>query len=409
MRTSPTGALRRAHIGAVLTFALVGMVNGVLAARIPGLAAKLGLSTGDFGLVVLCWGLAALATSQSMRWLVTALGNRLLLRIGTPLVALAVGLIALSPSYPLLLTAATGFGAASGIAEAMMNAQGSLVERLAGRPLMNGMHAGWSAGAVSGGLLAAGLAAAGVSYTVTVLAVAASALPIACALGWTYLDAPAEEEHSSGRQGLPRIVYAIGALAFCALLIEGLAADWSGLLLTRCLQASPALAAVAYPVFEIATFSGRLCADRMQTRYGARSLLTGAGLATALGVLLVVVAPAAPVAIAGFGLTGLTVCVVVPLTMSVAGAVAPGQSDAAIAQVSAMGYTGLLAGPVVIGFVAEAGTLRSGIAVGIAVALVIAIGSRRLPEHPQPAAAQNSGGAEANEPARSSAADSYRG
>ncbi|MFE2147858.1 MFS transporter [Streptomyces sp. NPDC059456] len=380
MQSSPASTLRRAHRGVVATFALVGVVNGILAARLPGLAVKLGLDTGDVGLVILSWGIAATATMQCMRWIVAALGNRLLLRIGTPLVTVAVGLIALSSSFPLLLAAAAGFGVASGIAEAMMNAQGSLVERRAERPLMNGFHAGWSAGAVAGGLLAVALAALDVPYTASVLGVAVIALPLALAVGWTYLDEPAEEEEATDRHKLPGIVYLIGAVAFLALLLEGLVADWSGLLLARELHTTEAVAAIAYPVYELATFSGRLFGDRLRLRCGSRSILAAAGATTALGVLLVVTAPSAVWAIAGFALTGLAVCIVVPLCMSLAGSAAPGHSDAAIAQVSAIGYAGLLVGPVLIGFVAEATTLRTGIATAIAVALLITAASRRMPQ-----------------------------
>ncbi|WP_175408880.1 MFS transporter, partial [Streptomyces sp. TRM64462] len=264
-----------------------------------------------------------------------------------------------------------------------MNAQGSMVERHAGRPLMNGFHAGWSAGAVAGGLLAVLLAALDVPYTASVLGVAAAAFPLAVAVGFTYLDGPAEEEgESEQRRGLPGVVYLVGAIAFLALLMEGLVADWSGLLLARELHASEAVAALAYPVYELATFGGRLFGDRLRLRFGFRPLLTAAGAATAAGVVLVVTAPSPYWAIAGFGLTGLTVCTVVPLCMSLAGSLAPGRADAAIAQVSAIGYTGLLVGPVVIGFVAEATSLRTGIASAVAVALLITVASRRLPAQP---------------------------
>ncbi|WP_328966721.1 MFS transporter [Streptomyces sp. NBC_00239] len=398
MHSDPAITLRRAHRGVIATFALVGVVNGILAARLPGLAAKLGLDTGDVGLVILSWGVAATVTMQCMRWLVAALGNRLLLRVGTPLVTVSVGLIGLSPSFPVLLTAAAGFGVTSGIAEAMMNAQGSLVERRAGRPLMNGFHAGWSAGAVAGGLLAVLLAALDVPYTASVLGVAAVAFPLALAVGWTYLDEPAEEEEADERRKLPGIVYLIGAVAFMALLLEGLVADWSGLLLTRELHTTEAVAALAYPLYEVATFTGRLFGDRLRLRFGSRSLLAAAGAATAAGVLLVVVAPSAGWAIAGFGLTGLAVCIVVPLCMSLAGALVPGRSDAAIAQVSAIGYAGLLVGPVLIGFVAEATSLRTGIATAIGVALFITLGASRMPRG-LPAAGSGSEAERAGAPA----------
>ncbi|MDH6577393.1 MFS transporter [Kitasatospora sp. MAP5-34] len=379
MPISPPDALRRAHVGTVLTFALIGVVNGILASRLPGLAAKLSLGTGQVGLVILSWGTAALATSQVMRWLVTALGSRTLLRLGAPLATVAACLIGLSPSFPLLLCAAGLFGVTSGISEAMVNAQGSLVERLSGRSVMNGLHAGWSAGAVTGGVLAAVLAACQVAYTPSVVGVAGACLPVVLLAGRTYLPGESEQEESGDRRGLPRVIYLIGVIAFAGLLLEGMVGDWSGLLLSRDLHAAPAMAAAAYPVFELATFTGRLFGDRLSDRFGCRGPLTAAGLASALGILAVVLAPSAMAAVAAFGLTGLAVCVIVPMSMSMAGGLAPGRADAAIAQVSAMGYAGLLLGPVFVGFVAQATSLRSSLACTAVAALLVTAGSRGLP------------------------------
>jgi MFS family permease len=377
--SSPPRALRRAHVGTVLTFALIGVLNGILASRLPGLAAKLSLGTGQVGLVILSWGTAALATSQVMRWLVAALGSRTLLRLGAPLATVAVCLIGLSPSFPLLLCAAGLFGVTSGVSEAMVNAQGSQVERLSGRSVMNGLHAGWSAGAVTGGVLAAVLAACQVAYTPSVVGVAGTCLPLMLLAGRTYLPDESEQEESGDRRGLPRVIYLIGVIAFAGLLLEGMVGDWSGLLLSKDFHAAPAMAAAAYPVYELATFTGRLFGDRLSDRFGCRGPVAAAGVATALGILAVVLAPSAMAAVAAFGLTGLAVCVIVPMSMSMAGGLAPGRSDAAIAQVSAMGYAGLLLGPVFVGFVAQATSLRTSLACTVVAALLVAAGSRGLP------------------------------
>src|SRR3569833_2580293 len=71
--------------------------------------------------------------------------------------------------------------------------------------------------------------------------------------------------------------------------------------------------------------TGRRAGDRLRGRRGSRRLLTYAGLATAAAVTIVVLAPAANVALLGFFLTGLAICTVIPTTISVAGTVAPGR------------------------------------------------------------------------------------
>ena len=124
---------------------------------------------------------------------------------------------------------------------------------------------------------------------------------------------------------------------------------------------------------------GRLVGDRLRSRIGTHRIYTYSGLGTAVAVSMVVIAPATPYALAGFVLAGLAICTVIPTTISVAGTVVRGRSDAAVTQVGAMGYGGLVLGPVVIGFLADISSLRVGLGVAIVLGLAIAAGARYVP------------------------------
>ncbi|REE98947.1 MFS transporter [Thermomonospora umbrina] len=376
--------LFRARLGTFLTFALGGLLCGVWVARMPALTDKYGIGPGAAGMVLLVWGVAALIAMQGLRGVIARAGSRAVLRIAVPLSAATAALVALAPSYSLLLVAIALFGMAFGVMDVAMNAQASVVERAHRRPLMSGMHAGWCVGAMSGGLIGAATAFAGLSFTPSVFAVAIVTLPAAFALGRTYLaDAPVREGRAgsagAGRGRLPAAVYLIGALTFIAFMAEGAVADWSGLLLHEEMHTAEWVAALGYPLFEAAMLVGRLVGDRLRTRVGTRRLLVGAGLGTAVGASVVLSASAVPVALAGFFLTGLMVCTIVPTMISLAGTAAPGRSAASVAQVGAMGYGGLLLGPVIIGFVAEATSLRLGMGLIVVLALLIATGARLMP------------------------------
>jgi MFS family permease len=374
--------LFRARMGAFLTFALAGLLTGVWVARMPALAGKFGTSEGEIGIVVLVWGLGAIAAMQALRGLMARAGSRAVLRAALPLTALSYMAVALAPTYGVLLAAVALFGMTFGITDVAMNAQGSVVEQAYRRPIMSGMHAGWCVGAMSGGLFGVATAAAGLGFTETVLAAALLSLPAGLALGRTYLPDPvAPAAAGTGRKArrMPPAVYLIGVLGFIAFMTEGSIADWSGLLLHDELGATEAVAAVGYPVFELAMLLGRLVGDRVRMRVGTRRLLTGAGLGTAAGMTVVVLAPTPAVAIAGFFVTGLVVCTVVPTTISLAGTAAPDRPAAAVAQVGAMGYGGLLLGPVVVGFLSDATSLRIGVGTVVVLALLIAAGARFVP------------------------------
>ncbi len=374
--------LVRARIGSFLTFALAGLLTGVWVARMPALAAKFGTTEGEIGSVVLVWGLGAIAAMQALRGVMARAGSRTVLRAALPLTALSYVAVALAPTDGVLLAAVALFGMTFGITDIAMNAQGSVVERAYRRSIMSGMHAGWCVGAMSGGVFGVATAAAGLGFTTTVLTAALVALPASLALGRTYLpDPPAPAGAGTGRRArrLPPAVYLIGVLGFIAFMTEGSIADWSGLLLHEELGATEAVAAVGYPVFELAMLLGRLVGDRVRMRVGTRRLLTGAGLGTAVGMTVVVLAPTPAVAIAGFFVTGLVVCTVVPTTISLAGTAAPDRPAAAVAQVGAMGYGGLLLGPVVVGFLSDATSLRVGVGTVVVLALLIAAGARFVP------------------------------
>jgi hypothetical protein len=371
--------LVRARLGTVLTFALAGMLCGVWVSRTPALADKFGMGEGDVGLAILVWGIGAITAMQGLRGVTARLGGAAVLRVAAPLTAISLALVGLAPTRPLLYVAVALFGMTFGLTDIGMNAQGSAVERSYGRPVMNGMHAGWCAGGISGGLIGSFSASAGLSFAETLVGGAIIALPLTVVLGRTYIRDTASASTGRGSARLPLAVYLVGALAFVAFMMEGTIADWSGLFLNRELGAAQSAAALAYPLFEAAMLGGRLVGDRARARLGTRRMLTYAGLGTAAAVSVVVLAPATPFALVGFGLAGLAVCTVVPTTISVAGAVVPGRSDAAVGQVGAMGYGGLVLGPVVIGFLADAASLRVGLGLAVVLALLIAASARFVP------------------------------
>ncbi|MFF4624470.1 MFS transporter [Nonomuraea jabiensis] len=376
-----TRSLRSARYGAVLTFVLGGLMVGTMTVRIPALTDKLGLSESTVGAVLLVWGLGALVTMQSMRRIMARAGSRAVLRIGGPLTALGLVAVAFAPNLPLLMVAVAFFGMAFGTVDVAMNAQGSTVEQAYGRPLMNGMHAGWCVGAISAGALGSLAIAVELPFTANVALIGLVSLPVMVMIGRTYLpEPPAAETTSAARRRMPPIVYLLGAIMFFAFMVEGTVADWNGLYMRNELGAPEALAALGYPVFEMGMLIARLTGDRLRTRFGVRGMLTVSGVATAGFFAVVLMAPAALVAVSAMFFVGLGVATISPLTLSLAGT-ATDSPGPAIAQAGAMGYAGLLLGPVVIGFISDATTLRTALGIGVVLGVLIAAASRFLPRN----------------------------
>ncbi|MBR7832722.1 MFS transporter [Actinospica durhamensis] len=405
---SPERRLSRASFGARATFALAGALCAVWTVRMPALQSKLGLSDAQLGLEVLGWGVGALITMLLAGRILGRHGSRRVLRAALPATAVSLALVGLAPNYALLIAAGLVFGLCFGLVDVAMNTQASTVERRYGRPLMGRMHAGWSLGAVAGGLLGAVTAWIGLGFTAALCVVAVLLLPAVLAVGPTYLgadpstgpsaDPPTDSHgasdaadpagsarHQAARRAapkprLPMLVFLFGALVFCSYLAEGAVADWSGVYLHDTLGATEVVAALGYPMFEACMFVGRMRADRLTLRFGARRLIITAGLASAAAFALVAAAPVPMVGLVGFAAVGLAVCTVTPLVMSLAGAAGGAQTERAIAAASTMGYSGLLLGPVAIGFVSTASSMHLGYALTAGVVcLAIALGGRFVP------------------------------
>jgi MFS family permease len=128
---------------------------------------------------------------------------------------------------------------------------------------------------------------------------------------------------------------------------------------------------------------GRAVGDRLTIRLGPTLLVRVSGAVAALGLALALAVARPWAAIVGFGAVGAGLSIVFPAVLTAAGRLPGSAAGAAIAAVSMFGYSGFLVGPPVIGLVAEALTLRVGLAIVVATSAVIALlasGLRRAPE-----------------------------
>nr|MBA3489122.1 MFS transporter [Longispora sp. (in: high G+C Gram-positive bacteria)] len=144
------------------------------------------------------------------------------------------------------------------------------------------------------------------------------------------------------------------------------------------LGATEAIAALGYPLFEFGMIMGRVLGDRLRIRFGTQAMLVGSGLGTAIAMVGLIAVSGYMGALVLMFLGGLVASTVIPITMSLAGQVGGERSGVAVTQTGVFGYAGLLLGPVVLGFVADASSIRTALWVVVACALVVAIGSRRV-------------------------------
>jgi MFS family permease len=371
--------LRQARLAVSAAFLANGLGFANWAARIPAVKDHAGLSTGALGVALLGSALGAVVAMPLAGALLVRFGSRRLTRWTLALSCLALPLPALAGSLPALMAALALLGIASGSLDVSMNAQGVLIERGYGRPVLAGLHGLWSLGSLAGALLGGLAAGAGIGPPVHLLGVAA--LLLAAGMYATRRLLPgAEAGQATPRFVRPtRTLALLGAIAFCGLLSEGSAYDWSAVYLRDSLGSSEGLAVSAYAAFTLTMTVGRLVGDRLRARFGSRALLGSSALLAAAGLGAGLALRHTVAAVVGFALLGAGLSCVVPIVFGAAGSASGLPSGPAIAMVSTFGYLGFIAGPPIIGGIGELTSLPAALTLVVALTAMVAGMARRLP------------------------------
>jgi MFS family permease len=372
---------------AATLFVLTGLVSATWAARIPGIQEQLGLSPGALGLAVLGLEGGGIVGLPAGGALVARRGSRAVLRAGFAAYPLALVAVALAPGLAALAAGLACMAFANSLVDVAMNVHGVELERRAGRPLMSRLHAGHAFGVLAGGLVGTAAATAGVGMTAhftVVAALAAVAGQAALAVSGASTTAAPARPRRGGRDdagglgaGAARALFAqplalLGAVAFCAFLLDGSAYAWIAVHL-RGEGAPPGLAAAGFTVFALALTVGRLLGDRAQRGRGRAALVRGgAALATA-GIAFALLAPAPPLALAGWAAFGAGLAPIAPAVLGAAPTATPLPAPHAIAAVTTVGYLGSFTGPPLIGALAGPVGLTAALGVMAAAGLTAAL------------------------------------
>ena len=365
-----------------LQFFVSGFLFATWGVHVPTVRAHYALDEQTLALTMLAAGVGALGgLAFAGRWVGRWGPQRVALLTGV-VAALSLTLLLASHAWPMLLATMVVFGAAGSIYDVAMNAGGSALEHACGRRLMSRFHAlfsfGGMAGAAFGSLLlrlqvdaALHLAATGAASVLAVWWATRPALPV------TAPDAHAASESRGFAARGRGVLWALGALAAIGLVAEGAMYDWSVLYMQRELGSAPALAALAYASFSVAMGLARLCGDWARARWPAHKLMTASALLSAAGMAVALLGRDPALALACFALVGLGLANVIPVLFAAASRVPGVPAAQGIAAVSSMGYVGFMAGPPVIGFIAQHRSLTAGLATVVVFSVLLALAGAR--------------------------------
>jgi fucose permease len=360
----------RSRNAVMATFALNGFCFASWVSRIPEARSGLALSNGALGTLLLTMAIGSLLTLPTTGGLISRWGAAGVVRVGvvvgTAGLALAGVGAAVVESVPVTAAGLFAYGIGTGVWDVAMNVEGAAVERELGRTIMPRFHAAFSLGTVAGAAVGALTTAIGLPMAWHLAAIAASALAVVLVATRDFLphDAPAEAEATTTTQGAfaawrePRTLL-IGLMVFALAVTEGSANDWLAVALIDGYDVAHWVGIAGFGLFVAAMTTGRVVGPVVLDRHGRAPVLWTTMAAAALGVLLIVFGGHPAVVVAGIILWGTGASLGFPIGISAA-ADDPAHAAARVSVVSTIAYGAFLAGPPLLGFVADhVGTLHA--------------------------------------------------
>ncbi|GAA3805852.1 MFS transporter [Cellulomonas soli] len=391
-------AVRHASTAVFVVFVLNGFNFASWASRMPAIRDGLGFSPQKMGLLLLVASVGSLLALPLSGLVVERLGARRTVMSFAVLNAggLVVASVGVAVDQVAVVALGLGlFGVGTGVWDAAMNLEGAAVEQRLGRTVMPRYHAGFSFGTMAAAGIAALVAAAHVPVVVHLpVAVTLSTIGVFLAVR-AFL--PAGDEHAASGAGVaaegtdtsadpstaaPRgargalaawresRTLLIGLVVLAAALTEGAANDWVSLAVVDGFGTSHAVGAIGFGVFVTAMTAMRLFGTVLLDRFGRVTVLRlTAGLAL-VGLLVFCLVGPLWVALVGVVLWGAGAALGFPVGMSAA-ADDPLRAAARVSVVSTIGYSAFLAGPPLLGLLADKIGYRNAL---LAIAVPIVLG-----------------------------------
>lgn len=343
---------KKEQYAARMAFFIPGFAISTWAPMIPMIKERLHIEADILGLLLLCIGISA--------FIVIPIGGLLGKKFGCKKVMVTTGslfaivLVALSClpnvwSYAICLILV---GAIMGCTEVCMNINAVVVEKLSQKRMMSSMHGFWSVGCFCSAGLFSILAKMGLDVFFIAIIHCLIILAIVIFFGRYFLDY--KSANSESAIAIPKgIVVLFGILACVSFLGEGAIMDWGGVFLAEVKDVELSLAGVGYAVFSVAMLIMRLIGDKVVQFLGEeKAVVLGSSLA-GLGFLWIIIIDNFYLMLVGFVLLGLGAANIVPVLYSLLQYQKDMPINAAVTAVTCMGYTGVILGPAILGFIAQ--------------------------------------------------------
>jgi fucose permease len=332
--------------------------------RIPDVQAKLGIGPAELAVAILGMPVGIFAALMVAGRFVNLMSPRRTIIVGTAVYCAAMSLPGWSVDIVSLFLGLMVLGAVYSIVDVAINTEATAIQRRVGRRIISRCHGFWSLGAMVGALVASGFAEVAVSTGWHLLIVGAVTLVPINLIARALPPSQAVDASMRGPAfSLPsRAMVGLAVFAFGAILAEIATRNWAAVFLREVVDATPAATGIGYGAFSAMMAVGRFLGDAVAERFGPVAVARSGAIAGLAGVVAVAAAPTAAVAIVGLAVVGLGISVGYPLAVATAADRGDRPPATNVAALGLVAFSSTLVGPTLIGFVAEAGGLRIGLA-----------------------------------------------
>lgn len=363
---------RAARKACLLVFLVCGIGLSSWAPMVPVAKTNLNLDDATLGFVLLALGAGAILTMPFTGALINKYGSRRVSLVAAIVIAIMLPILLLINSAVQLAVALFIFGAAIGSIDVAMNSQAVVVQDRYGKHIMSSFHGMFSLGGLIGSIGLGFLIKIGLSPLLAAVCISILLLLITIIEYKNLIPHKEEEKVDSFSFSLPKgPVLILGIMCFIFFLAEGSLLDWSAVFLQFNRGFDPTMAGLGYAAFSVAMAIMRLTGDKIIHKLGSAKVVLFGALISSAGFFIATCIPSQAAALIGFIMVGLGAANVVPIFFTAAGNIPNVPTSVALPAVTTVGYAGQLAGPALIGFIAEAFSLP--IALGFVGALLLLV------------------------------------
>ena len=375
--------LNRHALAVGLVFSSDSLLFGSWVAHIPYVKSKLLLSDSELGLALFAMPAGLLVMNPLTGWIISKLGEARACFWAAIGMCLSVCIPINAPNVTVMVVGLFLAGLSGALINVAMNTSATNLERAEGLVIMSSCHGMWSLGGLLGSGIAGVVIALHVPPPLHMAVIALLILILTFVLQPALNQIPSSSRTATGEKAgssfvRPNRNLLLMILIGLALAMgEGLAFDWSAVYLRETLGARAQIAALGFASFSLTMTGLRFVGDAILPRIGSQRWLQMGGILAAFGLLFAVIFPYPATALIGFALLGAGCSLGAPILYSASLRV-PGIPPAAgLATFATFSFIGFLAGPPLIGFVAEGFGLHYGL-VFVAVVLLISAALARL-------------------------------